>query len=91
MVKKSNGNGNCNVIDPMTGSHSVLLQFYILFVEYILDEAKVTLEVGNIKGVPMPEEVKVSSLLNDFLNSSCYTFSFEEIVSVHMLGYTLLC
>lgn len=26
--------------------------------EYILDEAKVTLEVGNIKGVPMPEEVK---------------------------------
>ena len=91
MVKKSNGNGNCNVIDPMTGSHSVLLQFYILFVEYILDEAKVTLEVGNIKGVPMPEEVKVSSLLNDFLNSSCYTFSFEEIFSVHMLGYTLLC
>ena len=65
----------------------MLLQFYILLVEYILDEAKVTLEVGNIKGVPMPEEVKVSSLLN----SSCCTFPFEEIFSVHMLGYTLQC
>ncbi|CAG2194672.1 Transposon Ty3-G Gag-Pol polyprotein,Transposon Ty3-I Gag-Pol polyprotein,Leucine-rich repeat-containing protein 43 [Mytilus edulis] len=28
--------------------------------EYILDEAKVTLEVGYIKGVPMPDEIKVS-------------------------------
>lgn len=29
------------------------------FTEYILDEAKVSLEVTYIKGVPMPDELKV--------------------------------
>ena len=30
--------------------------------EYILDEAKVALEVTYLKGVPLPDEVKVSDV-----------------------------
>lgn len=43
-------------------SRSANFVFLLLkFTEYILDEAKVSLEVTYIKGVPMPDELKVYS------------------------------
>ena len=32
-----------------------------LFTEYVLDEAKIKLSVSYIKGVPMPDEIKVTT------------------------------
>ena len=42
--------------------HSSIM-FCSFFLEFILDEAKVKLSVSYIKGVPMPDEIKVTKLL----------------------------
>ena len=38
----------------------MFLNVKLSFVEHILDEAKVLLAVSYIKGIPVPEEIKVS-------------------------------
>ena len=49
----------------------IMLEMYnFFFTEYILDEAKVTVKVGTVTGIPMPLELQV---FND--NHSFYVFN----------------
>ena len=43
---------NCNTVEYPQ-------MFLLLLIEYILDEAKTVLSVSFLRGIPMPEEMKV--------------------------------
>ena len=46
--------------------------FYSLFLEFVLDEAKVKLSVSYIKGVPMPDEIKVTKHLSRIIRKPTF-------------------
>ncbi len=50
--------------------------------EYILDEAKVQLHVSYIKGVPVPEEIKVSPFLILSFSSKWLFLSYKTVKKV---------
>lgn len=52
------------------------------FTEYILDEAKVSLEVTYIKGVPMPDELKVCSTVYNVNQTMDWCISILYLVEL---------
>lgn len=69
------------------------------FTEYILDEAKVSLEVTYIKGVPMPDELKVCSTVYNINQTMDWcipiiylvelSHSFKEKYELYMVTYLM--
>ena len=67
---------------------------YLLFTpEYILDEAKVVFHVSYIKGVPMPDEIKVSETRDVYsIANHLLQFCYGGLsISVAKLGSSIIC